>query len=165
MDTKTRTRSCRTLREGNGCAFWPRISPMAIATSLVNAPRPRRKRSAAKLLFIRFSSSRPPNARVSVGSRATKSEDAALKTAALRSTPKQIPRYLSSRRHEGKFPRDDRRVLSCRCFHDEEPFLRPVQHHIVIGGHPILLGGRSLGENRDFWRVFPLPIGHFPFAP
>src|SRR5260370_29152817 len=136
MNTKTRTRSCRTLREGNGCAFWPRISPMAIATSLVNAPRPRRKRSAAKLLFIRFSSSRPPNARVSVGIRATKSDDDALKTAALRSSPKQIPRYLSSRRHEGKFPRDDRRVFSCRCLHDEKPFLPPAQHHNLIGRPP-----------------------------
>src|SRR5260370_18348718 len=157
MNTKTRTRSCRTLREGNGCAFWPRISPMAIATSLGSVPRQRRRRSAAKLLFIRFSSSRPPNARVSVGSRATKSEDAALKTAALRSSPKQIPRYLSSRRHEGKFPRDDRRFLSCRCFHDEEPFLRPVHHHIVIGGLPLRMGGRSPGRKCDFCGVLLCP--------
>src|SRR5260370_22937309 len=136
MNTKTRTRSCRTLREGNGCAFWPRIYRTAVVTSLGSVPRQRRRRSAAKLLFIRFSSSRPPNARVSVGSRATKSEDAALKTAALRSTPKQIPRYLSSRRHEGKFPRDDRRALRCRCLHDEKPFLPPAQHHNLIGRPP-----------------------------
>src|SRR5260370_23582092 len=105
---------------------------MASATALGSVARQRRKRSAAKLLFIRFSSSRPPNARVSVGSRATKSEDPALKTAALRSSPKQIPRYLSSRRHAGKFPRDDSRGLNCRFFHDEEAFLPPLEHHIVI---------------------------------